>query len=227
TGPTTPPSATLGRIQAENFTAQSGVQAENTSDTGGGQNIGFVEAGDWLDYAVTVPTAGTYTFTYRVASQTGGGKITLRLGSTDLHTVTVNSTGSWQSWTTVSATATLAAGPQTLRLFATAAGWNLNWFEAAIPAATPQARVATSATKLSAAARPTLFPNPTTGSVHLQAAPGQLPAAPEQTLELRSAQGQLLQVLPATTTEVDLADRPAGLYLLRTQDGQTLRVIKK
>ena len=38
--------------QAESFSSQSGTQLENTSDTGGGQNVGWIAPGDWLAYSM-------------------------------------------------------------------------------------------------------------------------------------------------------------------------------
>ena len=37
----------------------SGVQTENTADTGGGLNVGFIDFNDWLEYEITVPSSGT------------------------------------------------------------------------------------------------------------------------------------------------------------------------
>src|SRR5688572_6901429 len=67
-------------IQAENYSHMSGVQLEATSDSGGGQNVGWIEANDWMAYSnnpVTIPTTGAYDVEYRVASQAGGGSIRL------------------------------------------------------------------------------------------------------------------------------------------------------
>jgi hypothetical protein len=41
----------------------------------------------------------------------------------------VPSTTGWQTWTTLSTTVTLAAGPQVMRFAPTAAGFNVNYFE--------------------------------------------------------------------------------------------------
>lgn len=118
-----------GTVQAENFTSMSGIQTEATTDAGGGSNVGYTDAGDWLDYNVNVQTAGTYNVQFRVASETAGGTIELRKDGAVLSTATVPVTGAWQTWTTVSTTATLAAGEQTLRLHIAAGGFNLNWVQ--------------------------------------------------------------------------------------------------
>lgn len=116
-----------GILEAESYSAMSGVQKEACSDTGGGENVGYIEAGDWMDYTVNVATAGTYTVACRVASLPGAGQFQLRnAAGTTLATVNVAATGDWQVWTTVQTAVTLPAGAQTLRIHALAAGWNLN-----------------------------------------------------------------------------------------------------
>lgn len=118
-----------GIIQAESYAAMNGVQLETTTDAGGGQNVGYIDAGDWMDYRVNVQSAGTYQLQYRVASQNGGGSVQLRSGTNVLSTTSVPGTSGWQTWTTVSTTVNLAAGSQTLRVHAAAGGFNLNWIQ--------------------------------------------------------------------------------------------------
>lgn len=133
------PVALPGTIQAENFSAMSGIQLESTGDTGGGQNVGYIETGDWMDYKVTVATAGTYQVQYRVASPSAGGSIQLRSGATTLATTAVASTGGWQTWQTINATVSLPAGSQTLRVYAATGGFNINWLQASTGNTTPPA----------------------------------------------------------------------------------------
>ncbi|UYZ63125.1 carbohydrate-binding protein [Hymenobacter weizhouensis] len=118
-----------GTIQAESYVAMSGVDTEPTTDTGGGRNMNWFETGDWVDYDVNVATAGTYTVGFRVASAVGGAQLQLRSSAgAVLATISVGNTGGWQSWTTISATASLPAGGQRLRLYAQASsGCNVNW----------------------------------------------------------------------------------------------------
>jgi hypothetical protein len=118
-------------IQAENYFASQGVQLENTTDGGGGQNVGWIETGDWMAYNnITIPTSGTYTIEYRVASQGGGGRISLDLngGATVLGQINVPNTGGWQTWTTISHTVNINAGTYNFGLFAAAGNWNINWW---------------------------------------------------------------------------------------------------
>jgi beta-glucosidase len=124
--------------QAESYTAQSGTQLETTTDTGGGQNVGWIAAGDWLAYRdVDFGTAGAASVTTRLASgATNSGTVQYRLDSATgpvVASVPVSNTGGWQAW--VSRTATLSAaatGRHTVYVTFTAGAGdlvNLNWFQ--------------------------------------------------------------------------------------------------
>jgi hypothetical protein len=118
-----------GKIEAEAYTSMSGIQTQTTTDVGGGENVGWVNAGDWLDYDVNVASAGQYDVTFRLASLSNGAKFDLKDGSTVLTSVNESATGGWQNWTSVTKTVTLNAGSNTLRIMATGDGWNINWME--------------------------------------------------------------------------------------------------
>jgi uncharacterized protein YjdB len=131
---TTSPASTAqpvpGTIQAESYAAMNGVQKEPCGDVGGGENVGYIDPGDWMDYIIDVASAGAYTVGFRVASQPGNGQLQIRNSTgTSLATVNIAATGGWQSWATVNANVTLPAGVQTIRIHALAAGWNLNWMQ--------------------------------------------------------------------------------------------------
>jgi len=128
-----------GKIEAESYSAMSGIQTETCSE--GGLNVGYTDIGDWMDYTVNVQTAGTYNVEFRVASPYTGTQLQLRQGVSTLATVTLPNTGGWQSWQTVSASVSLTAGSQTLRVYAVSNGWNLNWIN--ITSATPVQQAAT------------------------------------------------------------------------------------
>ena len=116
-------------VQAENWISMSGVQTEATTDAGGGLNVGWIDAGDWMAYNVTIPTAGTYKVIYRVASPNAGK--TLRLekdaGATQLGSVTIPNTGGWQNWTNVSHNVTLPAGTYSIGIATSTGGFNINF----------------------------------------------------------------------------------------------------
>lgn len=117
-------------IQAESYASNNGVQIESTTDTGGGQNVGWIDANDWMAYNnITIPTSGPYYIDYRVASPYGG-KLSLDLngGSVVLGQMVIPNTGGWQTWTTVTQPITLNAGTYNFGIFAVSGGWNINWW---------------------------------------------------------------------------------------------------
>ncbi|HKF48547.1 MAG TPA: carbohydrate-binding protein [Terracidiphilus sp.] len=144
------PAAVPGTVQAENYdtggqgvgyqvsstngSANSyrpdGVDLENTTDTGGGLDLGWTASGQWFRYTVNVATAGQYTVGFRVAAPTAvtDGFHLANSSAVNLSgDINVPATGGYQTWTTVTATVTLPAGIQTLTLDQDAAGWNINW----------------------------------------------------------------------------------------------------
>ncbi|HNS16694.1 MAG TPA: carbohydrate-binding protein [Bacteroidales bacterium] len=120
-------------IQAEDFDVNVGFQLEDCSDIDGGQNIGYANNGDYLDYNITVPAAREYSFRFRVASLYSNGSISVRLGDgntfTALKTIFFKGTGGWQSWTTQEYSMDLPAGDYTLRLYSLSGEYNINWFD--------------------------------------------------------------------------------------------------
>ncbi len=119
-----------GTLQAEGFCQASGIKVEATQDTGGGDNIGYIDDADWLTYNINMPQAGEATVTYRVASDGTGGVIRLEQGGGEVSygTVTVPNTGGWQVWQDISHTVNLPAGTQTIAIAAEIGGWNINHF---------------------------------------------------------------------------------------------------
>ncbi len=120
----------LSVVEAENYSAMSGVWNEATADVGGGKNTGNINTGDWMLYNnIEVPVSGTYKITYRVASLSTGGTFQLKTGANVIDTVIVPKTGGWQTWVDVERTVALTAGNHNLTLVATAGGFNVNWFK--------------------------------------------------------------------------------------------------
>ncbi|MFD1216538.1 family 16 glycosylhydrolase [Microbulbifer celer] len=107
------------------------VDIEETTDTGGGYNVGWVAAGEWLAYNnLTIPSSGEYTIRFRVASATGGTLSNdLNGGATVLGTLEIPNTGGWQNWQTISHQVHINAGTYNLGVYAVTGDWNLNWIE--------------------------------------------------------------------------------------------------
>jgi beta-glucanase (GH16 family) len=150
TPPTTPPTtptttppgggvSATSTIQAEGFNAQSGVQTEACSDTGGGQDIGWLANGDWAQYNnVNFGTTALNQFRARVASGAAGGVsglVEVRLDSVNnapIGSFAIANTGGWQSWTTVPTNISGVTGTHTVFLRFTSGQpadfLNVNWF---------------------------------------------------------------------------------------------------
>lgn len=136
--PDKPDTASLpGRMQAEGFVAMAGIQSESGADYDGTDDIGYIEAGDWADYAVKVTGPGPFYFHARVASAGSGGDLVLRNAAGEkLASIRVDSTGGWQKWITLvdsHSLVNLPTGLIRLRLSFEGTGtrslYNLNWVE--------------------------------------------------------------------------------------------------
>jgi len=132
-----------GTIQAENFDEGSegtayhdgdtsnnggayrstGVDIEPTSDAGAGFDVGWMTAGEWLNYTVSVTESGSYTLKARVAANGAGGTFHVEFGGANkTGTLTIPNTGGWQAWTDVMTTVSLNAGVQSMRFVEDANG---------------------------------------------------------------------------------------------------------
>jgi len=119
-----------GKVEAEHFSNMSGVTTEACMDTGGGKNLTSIETGDWSLYSVDVLEPGEYRVEFRVASSKGGGILDLRkMSQSVISSNVIDETGGDQAWVTISDTISLSEGPQLIRLWAAAGGWNINWMD--------------------------------------------------------------------------------------------------
>ena len=117
-----------GRIEAENFTAQEGVQTESVSE--GGMGVAYIDDNDWMEYKVVVNEPGVYSVNYRVSVNSAEGAVEFIANGESVTTTTLQSTGGWQNWTDVKDTIEFKeAGVYTIRLKVVKGGWNINWFE--------------------------------------------------------------------------------------------------
>jgi arabinoxylan arabinofuranohydrolase len=124
----------LNLIEAEDYSNQSGVQTQPCSE--GGLNLSFINDGDWAEYEVNLPVAGTYRLDLRISGYATAGRITVTSGGQTNASVLIPGTGGWQTWMTVSSNCVFTTpGLRTLRLNFGGGNFNLNWF--ALTALTP------------------------------------------------------------------------------------------
>jgi hypothetical protein len=107
------------------------VGTQPTNDEGGGLNVGWIDAGDWMEYEINVIEAGNYSVSYRMASQSGSSSgVNLLKDGNLVDSVEVPNTGGWQNWQTVDGgIISLETGEYVLRFEAPAGGLNLNWIK--------------------------------------------------------------------------------------------------
>ena len=125
-----------GKVQVEDFIRMFGLGTEDTTDEGGGSNIGYTDTGDYADYKIFTNSSSKYTVDFRIASESNGGKISLSLVEENssreyvvLSEVDFPSTGGWQEWTTITANLenNMPKGIFNLRLKVLDGGFNMNW----------------------------------------------------------------------------------------------------
>lgn len=92
------PISAYERMEAENFTDQSGIRTEDCSE--GGQNVAYVENGDYLLYRNMDFEDGAKQFIARLAGGTAGIELYLdSLESEPTAKLEFEGSGSWQEWT--------------------------------------------------------------------------------------------------------------------------------
>jgi hypothetical protein len=129
-------------VTSSDYWAANSVGTQPTSDTGGGDNVGWINSSSWLEYAgVNFGSGLSGDVEARIASAVSGtdiGTIQFRLGSptaAPFATIEVSGTGGWQNWVTtpVVTASPVPSGVQNLYVtFTTSTGGNfvnVNWFQ--------------------------------------------------------------------------------------------------
>lgn len=212
------------KIEAEAFVTNVGLVAEETTDSGGGMNIGYTDAGDYLDFYIAVEFGGNYKLEARTAGQSGTGKIRVEqrsLGGVVLNFSerTLPATGGWQTWQTVETSMKLDEGRSILRVRVQQGGFNLNWI-----------RLSGSPNGIQKKSEWMIYPNPTQGLLNIDLKPAMYSS--ENSLWLYDSSGKEIwkrtNASYESVRQLSLGDIPSGNYLLKLsfQDAdQTIRVI--
>lgn len=115
-------------VQAEAFSAHSGVIIVTKTGAQGGRTAGYLDNGDWSAYA-GIDLTGAVRFNARVVSGGPGGTTTVRADSTTgpvLGAVSIPNTGGWESFADVSVQlSNVPAGTHTLYLMYSGGGGSL------------------------------------------------------------------------------------------------------
>jgi hypothetical protein len=112
------------------------VDLQKTNDAGGGNHVGFMTKGEWLNYTVNVTKAGTFNLDARIASQFGGTFHVEVDGRNVTGTLNFTKTGSFIKWATISKKGIqIAAGKHTVKLVVDSVAGNkpfagnVNWIK--------------------------------------------------------------------------------------------------
>ena len=120
-------------IQVEDYDVMEGMGLEDTSDEGGGQNLGYTDPGDYADYSIYVPQTGLYGIKLRIAGFNQGqiGLYSVDENAVETELIVMNTviTNGWQTWETVAGNLTIEEGIHTLRMRILSGGFNFNWME--------------------------------------------------------------------------------------------------
>jgi uncharacterized protein YjdB len=105
-------------LQAENATYSGAVVATNQTGYNGSGFIDFTNnTGDYLQWTVNVPTAGSYDLSFRYSLLTSGRPLELKVnGTVKVASLDFPATGSWSTWSALTSIQTLNAGNNTIRL---------------------------------------------------------------------------------------------------------------
>jgi glucosylceramidase len=126
--------AATSQIQGSSYSSESGLATEPTSDVTGEYDLGYTTPGCWALYKNVDFGNGVSGVSVRTASGGSGGTAEFHLDSATgplVSTATLPVTGGWQTWQTVTATASGATGVHDLYMVIKGSGSisNLNWFQ--------------------------------------------------------------------------------------------------
>ncbi|MDA0242658.1 MAG: carbohydrate-binding protein [Chloroflexi bacterium] len=152
-----------------------GVDIESTS--GGGYNIGFTQAGEWMRYKVNITQTGVYRFDLRFASTDASGQYRLFIDGNEISAglQSLTNTGGWQTWQTHSVyPVALVAGARTIEFRVVRRTMNLNYFDLTLVANTPTPSPTPTRTPTSTPSptpthtpTPSITPSPTVNPNHI------------------------------------------------------------
>jgi hypothetical protein len=201
------------RLEAESYSAMSGISIEATSDVSGIANVGWIDAGDWLQYNIDAPSTGDYTVYFRISAN-AATSLELRENNTTLQTLSVVSSGGWQNWKTLQTTLHLTSGKHKLQVYTSKGMFNLNWLE------------------ITNAGQPTLisgpsiegqriYPNPVTDKLNIETNNNEL----DTDISIVELSGKVLYSKTFTghssRIEVDFSNFRHGSYIVQVRNSKT------
>jgi hypothetical protein len=105
------------------------VGTQNTTDEGGGLNVGWFGAGETLEYNISVPEDGIYTLVLRVSTPKSDAECKVLVGDIEQVTCPIPYTAGWQTWKSIPVVLNLTAGDQALKIANINTSFNINWID--------------------------------------------------------------------------------------------------
>jgi hypothetical protein len=204
------------KIQAEDFYFNSGLGVEETTDVGGGHNIGYTNPGDYADYLIYAENDKYYQVKIRTAAQNAPGEIGFYLvdenqEETELRTINTPKTGGWQTWETISTSFFIPKGIHTLRMRIINGELNLNWYDFDMLEAVDEGNNLFN--------QPILYPNPIRDNKLFM----KINSTKQQSvnIEIYSLSGQLISSrfysAANNSIEIDISNIPKGIFIFKTR----------
>lgn len=217
-----------GIIQAEEYVDMVGLSTEETTDLGGGLNIGFTDAGDYADYLLYNMEAESFRLSLRLAAQSNTGSVGFyivdeNMDETELCIVETPVTGGWQTWTTEpSSLFQLPEGMHTLRMRVLDGGFNINWFEFEKVEGIEDGYQGNQNNK------PHIYPNPVTGNEVFIHFDQQMES--NFRVEIYTVSGKLIAATESTTSkdamQININNISKGIGILRVYTGNNVYTCK-
>ena len=203
------------KIEAENYSLQSGIQTERTGDTGGGLDVGWIDDGDWIEYALENNSSDSlFEITFRVASPNSGGILDFYLDNNRIGRVAVPNTGSWQVWQSVVDSLNIGVGKHYFKVVAATGGFNINYYDIN--------QIVTGTRKVNNDGVE-IYPNPVLNELIIRSADFRFTK-----VEIFNMTGKaVLQKSTANETEMDLpVNLRNGLYIVKVSNGKQFQLKK-
>jgi hypothetical protein len=125
--PPPPPPGTLFEAETGTLSAGGTFDSNHSGFTGTGFANTANAVGAYVDIPVNVSSAGTKTLTFRYSDGTSSARpATVSVNGSSAGTLNFPVTSDWDTWSTVSVTASLTAGANTIRIAGTTSGGDAN-----------------------------------------------------------------------------------------------------
>ena len=204
-----------GKVEAENYFDMFGIQTEPCNDIGGGLNVGYIEAGDWMKYHVEATQSGSYRVICRISGYEPG-TLKLTFNDTIQAFVSYTSTNGWQNWKNFTTQVHLDKGSYTMQALAQYKAFNINYYDLELSAGTSDHG--------SSIREIMVYPNPVRSDFRLEFSTSN---SSEARIRLVDVSGKLTRELHRGMVHPGLNSfrftidpgLPAGIYFIEIKDG--------